>query len=596
MILPLVDRELRVALLRRKARWQWLKAAFISGAITALFLVVLGLTGSRSAGRTLFFWLFVLGGYGVVARGFGLTADLFSEERRNGTLGLLVLTGLGPLEIFLNKLLGALLQAGYALLGGLPFFAIPFIAGGISPTEFLCALVFLANGLLFCVALGVLSSVVHRDGGQAQASAVTAAVLVSAATPLVNWLTVAARGTALLSPAWLTLSPAYAPYLVISNFSRAPVSHFWMSSAVTLGYSLAALLLAALCLRANWRDEPQTMSARGQGVGRRGWFGPAEQGRQRRRKRWLEEQPFCWLAARDGGPVIAAQVFVAVVLAMWIGGWAVWKQRWLGPGTALASVLVLHYGLHWALAYAAGKRLAEERQTGGFEALLTTGLSVEEIVDGQRQAVLGQFRGVLLIVLGLDAGFFLSGLAGEWGSAMAFVNYALAWAGLLLVWFATHNQAVFKAMWIASWTGRPAYAAYQSVRPTFSVLVWGWFMVQGVAGPHVRAPLIPVITALAAWFAALAVFAKRGLLRKKLCAELRQIAAAPVPARGDKRFKGWNPGRIFPPGRWGDFQLRPGTSQPRLGPRRRGSAGATLRTGTARRGRVPPVIPGPPPR
>src|SRR5215467_963372 len=153
----MVERELRVGLLRRKAREQWVRAAWIAGGITLFFLLFMAVGSSSSSGRALFRFLFVLACAGVVTRGFGLTADLFSEERRNGTLGLLVLTGLTPLEIFANKLFGAALLSSYGLLGSLPFFAIPFLAGGVSAAQFLFALVFLVNTLLFCVA----SCVVH---------------------------------------------------------------------------------------------------------------------------------------------------------------------------------------------------------------------------------------------------------------------------------------------------------------------------------------------------------------------------------------------------------------------------------------------------
>ena len=139
---PVVERELRVGLLRRKARDQWVRAAWLAGGISLFFLLFMAVGSSSSSGRALFRFLFVLACVGVITRGFGLTADLFSEERRNGTLGLLVLTGLTPLEIFANKLFGAALLTSYGLLGSLPFFAIPFLAGGVSAAQFLCALVF----------------------------------------------------------------------------------------------------------------------------------------------------------------------------------------------------------------------------------------------------------------------------------------------------------------------------------------------------------------------------------------------------------------------------------------------------------------------
>jgi hypothetical protein len=62
----------------------------------------------------------------------------------------------------------------------------------------------------------------------------------------------------------------------------------------------------------------------------------------------------------------------------------------------------------------------------------------------------------------------------------------------------------------------------------------------------------------------LLAFAHRRLLRQKLTAELRQIACAPIPSRHDKRFKNWDPNKIFPPGRWGQMVLRPAKPAARM--------------------------------
>jgi hypothetical protein len=108
------------------------ECGLVAGGVTLFFLILLGLHSRRQLGTALFHLLFALACGNVILRGFGLTADLLSEERRNGTLGLLVLTGLKPLEIFTHKLMGAAFLTAYGLLGALPFFAIPFLAGGVS--------------------------------------------------------------------------------------------------------------------------------------------------------------------------------------------------------------------------------------------------------------------------------------------------------------------------------------------------------------------------------------------------------------------------------------------------------------------------------
>jgi ABC-type Na+ efflux pump permease subunit len=561
MLPPMVERELRVALLRRNARRRWMVAAWSAGGICLVFLLFLGVTSPRTTGRTLFGWLFALACGGILSRGFGLTADLFSEERRNGTLGLLVLTGLRPLEIFLNKLLGAGLLAAYALLGALPFFAIPFLIGGVSPTQFLCALVFLANGLLFCVAIGLFASVLHREGGQAQITAVALSALLSLATPLARWFSAAAPSAGVLDRAWLTLSPAYPPFLVFTNFAGGSPRLFWIGSAITLCYSLTALLAAAAVLQRTWREGPETLAPQGWRERWQRWARGNELWRRRLRARLLSRHPFCWLAARDRPPALFAQAFFGLAAVFWLACWRVSGMRWLTPGSAFISSIVLHLCFNWILAYAAGRRLALERQSGGFEVLLTTPLSPAAIVNGQCKAVLVQFRTAWVIAIAFDVVLCASGFAVPgWSVPLAGV-YLLAWCVLVVFWFARHLETTSRAMWISAWTARPAYAALQATRPALGILVWIWIVSWGGIRGISRTPptvVLAFVVLLILLGVLLASFARRNVLREKLARELGLIACAPIPARGDKRFKKWDPDLIFPPGRWGELLLVPG--------------------------------------
>ena len=556
MLPPLVERELRVALLRRKARKQWMIAAWTTGAITLFSMLMLGLASNRPGGRLLFQWLFALGIAGVLTRGFGLTADLFSEERRNGTLGLVVLTGLRPLEIFTYKLLGALLLAAYALLGGLPFFAIPFLAGGVPASQFLCALAFLANGLFFCVAVGLLASVLHRDGGQAQLTAQAFAAGLCVLTPLLYWFSSLARPLGALPASWLTLSPGYPPYLVFTGFTTGSPHLFWVGTAVTLAYSLMALLLAALILQRTWRDGPETLAPGRWRERWRTWARGGQRWRDRLRARLLANQPFCWLAARDRPPVLLAYGVLAVAGSLWLAGWAAAGPRWLRPPNPFISSIVLHQALNLVGAYAAGRRFAEERLSGGFEILLTAPLKAAEIVEGQCKAVVVQFRGVGEAALLLDLVFCWTGLAALNPNAPTIVAYLSAWVLMLCFWFAMHLTSASRAMWISAWTGRPAYAAMKAGGSFWSLLVWAWILSRPGLGAFWGNPR-------QLWFLGLALipilltFSLRFVLRQKLTRELRLIASAPIPARGDSRFKKWDPNKIFPPDPMGELAPDP---------------------------------------
>ena len=68
---------------------------------------------------------------------------------------------------------------------------------------------------------------------------------------------------------------------------------------------------------------------------------------------------------------------------------------------------------------------------------------------------------------------------------------------------------------------------------------------------------------------ALISFSQVHILRNKLSDELRRIACAPIPARSDKRFKGWDPRKIYAPGVWGDLELRPAVPTKPRGRQRR---------------------------
>ena len=442
----------------------------------------------------------------------------------------------------------------------LPFFAIPFLAGGVSATQFICALAFLANGLLFCVALGLLASVIHREGGQAQTTALILTALLSLATPLVRWFSTTASITPPLPLEWLTLSPAYPPYLVFTNFAGSSPRLFWMGSGFTLVYSLTALLLAALVLQYTWREGPETLAPQGwrerwrqQGRGNKGW-------RRRLRARWLARNPFCWLAARDRRPALFAHAFLGIAVLLWLAGWAALGGRWLKPANAVASSIVLHLCFNWIVAYAAGKRLAEERQSGGFEVLLTVPLDPAAIVDGQCRALLVQFRTVWLAVLVLDLILCASGFAAPGWSLPAIVMYLTAWGTILIFWFSMHLETASRAMWISTWTGRPAYAALQSISGSLWLLFWVWILSRGATGlPSLAHAAVPVlILSLILLTVALVNFGRRRSLREKLARELRLIACAPDPVARRQALQEmgpsphlppWPVGRISPPAR-----------------------------------------------
>src|SRR5947207_1010696 len=186
--LPIVDRELRVAAGRPVTYWTRLVFAIAGAGIVSLALLFAAAaqTGASGIGGWLFYFLSLLAlGFSTFA-GVFLTADCLSEEKREGTLGLLFLTDLKGYDVVLGKLLARSLSAAYGLLAIFPVLAITLTMGGVTAGEFWrTALVFL-NTLFFSLAAGMLISTLGRADHRSMASAAGMIVLIGGGLPLME--------------------------------------------------------------------------------------------------------------------------------------------------------------------------------------------------------------------------------------------------------------------------------------------------------------------------------------------------------------------------------------------------------------------------
>src|SRR5436190_11090789 len=102
--LPIVARELRVAARRRGTYWTRLGAALTALALGGWIMLMPGVRSPQMLGITLFVALSVVAYIYSLLAGIFTTADCLSEEKREGTLGLLFLTDLKGYDIVLGKL------------------------------------------------------------------------------------------------------------------------------------------------------------------------------------------------------------------------------------------------------------------------------------------------------------------------------------------------------------------------------------------------------------------------------------------------------------------------------------------------------------
>jgi hypothetical protein len=92
-----------------------------------------------------------------------ISADSISRERRDGTLGLLLLTDLTPGEIVWGKMLSCGLTSFVVLLGSVPALMFPVLAGGVTGSEAALIGIGLLNTLFVALAAGLWMSTVFRE-------------------------------------------------------------------------------------------------------------------------------------------------------------------------------------------------------------------------------------------------------------------------------------------------------------------------------------------------------------------------------------------------------------------------------------------------
>jgi hypothetical protein len=541
-----------------------------------LLLLLLGLMIDNRQMARMLHQLFCLVGLYLVSRVPPLAAGAFAEERREQTLGLLFLSGMGAAEVFASKVLSTALMAWTELLAIFPMLAVPFLIGGVSFDLFVATIFTLPNLLVFALAVTLLGSVLTEEEG---AALVLAAVLGLGLCLLPVGIYFAQLQFASLLPSnwWLRLSPAYGLFLVWSG--RAPQADIWANFGVTLVWSGLCLVGAGMVLKRFWREQEggKEISAPWRERWRRLIRGGPEQCRSLA-ARWLDVNPFVWLAARDNRPASLAWGMIGGLCGVWLLGWVVWGSQWPSVPNLLLLALLLNFSLHYAIVYTAARVIADGRRDGAYELLLTTALEPSDIVWGTFEALTVYFLTAARCVLALNVALMLGGLTVRHWNGRALFVYFVAWAWVLRWawgqsrrlrqpdrmpgWILTQNwqasspnrrwRQALPAMWAALNCARPALAVWRASGGSglwFSVCIWSGFSYvqrQTIATFPTGSKLQVSIATLYAVFLLMIVLLPPQIrktfdaMEQRLILEFRDIAREPLPARNDPRFKKWD--------------------------------------------------------
>ena len=391
--LPIASRELRVAARKRSTFWLRDAAALavlvIAGA--ALLMAHVSWAGTSQVGRLLFYvltWLCLVAG---LASGLFFTSDCLSEEKREGTLGLLFLTDLRGYDVALGKLLAGSLRSFYSLLAVFPILAITLLLGGVSAGQYWKSALALVNALFFSLTTGMAVSAVSRDSQRAMAATLFVVLLLSAGGPGADGVMAGLHGRS-FSPFWSLASPAW----VLMAAGGLVGTSYWKGLLATqlIGWSMLALS-SALVPHA-WQDPRRNRYTLNAGFSYAWRYGGAAR-RARVRRRLVEQQPVAWLICRERWQALGlwALAFLLVTGFCWAG---IKHQDalmlWSMLGALLAMVLYL-----WAASQSC-RFFVEARRSGLLELLLATPLKERHIIDGQWAGLRHMFGLPLLLLLG----------------------------------------------------------------------------------------------------------------------------------------------------------------------------------------------------
>lgn len=356
-----------------------------------------------------------------------LTADCLSREKRAGTLGLLLLTPLRARDVVAGKAFVQALRAFTIVVAASPVLLVPVLMGGVGWLDAARMLCLQLASLGLALAAGLVASSATTRWVRARLLALclmlgaagTFFILHVVSVSAVEWLGFVRQRGMMISPLQVLEHHVWQWFARLGFFGRSQSTFWlpvgggggaWAGLAVAAGVLLVAVVLVALAIRfatagvmRTWQGEPP---------------GPRVQRAAHGLTR-LRVSPEWWRARR------------AALLSRSPVEWrqtATWSARmttagWLGVTMVLLTVAILNDGYadvgagQWlgrrvlltGLAFAATASFREEKEHGGFELLLVTPLSPEQLVAGRLRGLFRQFAPSVAVLLLVQVALLLMG-------------------------------------------------------------------------------------------------------------------------------------------------------------------------------------------
>lgn len=356
-------------------------------------------------------------------------ADAISREKREGTLGLLLLTHVTPTQVIVGKLSAHIIRVFYFGFMMLPFLIIPVLMGGVAFEDFLLSAVVLFTIVMAGISGGLIASAMFTSFAASLSCALflTAfiATLISAIaingvlTFVPNAFPPNVPGLLrifFMGPALLTFPLAARD--LSSRFFTSPWFYPLLEAALVVLCLLFLLYAVAFCRRKVGQHAEFAGETKGQAAFRRTFLKPIVWRDRFRRSmsRKLDRNPFIWLEYRTPWARAArwSMVLGAVVAETMLIMDLPNLNAFLGTHFMFVSLLLVFLTLKCASSF------QREKESGAFELLLVTPLTDKKIVAGRLSAI-ASYYGLAVFTLAA-CGFF--GLT--WAQTYSYYEYELS--------------------------------------------------------------------------------------------------------------------------------------------------------------------------
>ena len=323
--------------------------------------------------------------------GVRLTADTLSEEKRNGTLGLLFLTNLRGLDVVLGKMSACSLQAVFGLMAVAPVMMVPVMMGGVDPAEVGRIVGVLFAALFMSLSVGMACSAHFKSSKAAIGVTFLVILILNFGLPIISIVLNAYNYINSSESEFLACFSSGAMFWFAFSDNFPGNSHFFYQSLTTaLSVGLVSLGFSVWWTPRAWQDREAKPGAIAK-------LRPADA--MSRRTKLLNDNPAYWLGARWRWRPLLVWAALFAGFMLWLWGYMEEGRWWLDEEVHLTTLWCTFACFKCWIVSAVCDRFREDRQQSSLELLLATPLNFSDFSLGQARRLLWQFGLPLGLVL-----------------------------------------------------------------------------------------------------------------------------------------------------------------------------------------------------